>query len=59
MVVDRDELTIFVDREALPAVAQAMRDDPDLRFESRLGVTGCTGPATPDGNFTRSTSCGP
>ena len=40
VVVDRDELTIFVDREALPAVAQAMRDDPDLRFESCLGVTG-------------------
>ena len=40
VVVDRDELTVFVAREHLPAVAQVLRDDPALRFEMCLGVSG-------------------
>jgi NADH-quinone oxidoreductase subunit C len=40
VVVDRDELTLFVRREHLPAVAQLLRDDQDLRFELSLGVSG-------------------
>jgi len=40
VVVDRDELSFEVNRESLPAVAQALRDDPDLRFETCLGVSG-------------------
>ncbi|MDQ1249646.1 MAG: NADH-quinone oxidoreductase subunit [Actinomycetota bacterium] len=45
VVVDRDELTFFVEREALPAFAQALRDDPALRFETCLGVSGVHWPA--------------
>ena len=40
VVVHRDELTLEVTREALPEVAQALRDDPGLRFELCLGVSG-------------------
>ena len=40
VVVFRDELTLEVRREHLPAVAQALRDDPGLRFELCLGVCG-------------------
>ena len=40
VVVYRDELTLEVRREQLPAVAQALRDDPVLRFELSLGVSG-------------------
>ena len=40
MVVDRGEMTLFVAREHLLAVARALRDDPDLRFELCLGVSG-------------------
>jgi NADH-quinone oxidoreductase subunit C len=40
VVVFRDELTLHVRREHLPAVAQALRDDPALRFELCLGVSG-------------------
>ncbi|ROR72314.1 NADH-quinone oxidoreductase subunit C [Bogoriella caseilytica] len=40
VVVDRGELTIFVDRERLPFVARSLRDDQDLRFELCLGVSG-------------------
>lgn len=40
VVVDRGELTLFVKREALPAVARALRDDPALRFEQCMGVSG-------------------
>jgi NADH-quinone oxidoreductase subunit C len=40
VVVFRDELTLEVRREELPAVAQALRDDPGLRFELCLGVSG-------------------
>ena len=40
VVVDRGELTLFVRREHLPAVARAMRDVPELRFEMCLSVSG-------------------
>nr|WP_091790196.1 NADH-quinone oxidoreductase subunit C [Pedococcus dokdonensis] len=40
VVVDRGELTMFVRREHLPAVARALRDDPALRFEICTGVSG-------------------
>lgn len=40
VVVDRDELTFEVNRESLPLVARALRDDPTLRFETCLGVSG-------------------
>jgi NADH-quinone oxidoreductase subunit C len=40
VVVDRGELTLFVRREHLPAVARALRDDPSLRFEICTGVSG-------------------
>ncbi|WP_238384549.1 NADH-quinone oxidoreductase subunit C [Segeticoccus rhizosphaerae] len=40
VVVDRGELTLHVAREALPAVARALRDDPALRFEVCTGVSG-------------------
>jgi len=40
IVVDRDELTVHVRRELLPQVAQRLRDEPELRFEMCLGVSG-------------------
>ncbi|MGH3678489.1 MAG: NADH-quinone oxidoreductase subunit C [Mycobacterium sp.] len=40
VVVYRDQLTLDVRREHLSAVAQALRDDPGLRFELCLGVSG-------------------
>jgi len=40
VVVYRDELTLEVCREQLPAVARVLRDDPALRFELCLGVSG-------------------
>jgi NADH-quinone oxidoreductase subunit C len=40
VVVDRGELTLYVRREHLPAVARAMRDVPELRFEMCSGVSG-------------------
>jgi NADH-quinone oxidoreductase subunit C len=45
VVVDHGELTLFVKREHLVAVAKALRDDPDLRFELSLGVNGVHYPA--------------
>lgn len=39
-VVYRGELTLEVRRERLQAVAQALRDEPGLRFELCLGVSG-------------------
>ena len=39
-VVSHDELTLFVRREHLPAVARALRDEPRLRFEMCLSVSG-------------------
>jgi len=40
VVVYRDELTLHVNRELLPQVAQHLRDEPHLRFELCLGVNG-------------------
>jgi NADH-quinone oxidoreductase subunit C len=40
VVVFRDELTLEVHREHLAPVMQALRDDPALRFELCLGVSG-------------------
>ncbi|MHA3948522.1 NADH-quinone oxidoreductase subunit C [Cellulomonas bogoriensis] len=40
VVVDRGELTLYVRREQLLTVCQALRDDQDLRFELGLGVSG-------------------
>ena len=40
VVVDRGELTIYVDREHLVEVCQFLRDDQDLRFEMSMGVSG-------------------
>jgi NADH-quinone oxidoreductase subunit C len=40
VVVDRGELTIHVRRETLLEVARSLRDDPALRFEMCLGVSG-------------------
>ena len=38
VVVHRGEITFFVRREDLPAVARMLRDDEDLRFEFCAGV---------------------
>ena len=40
VVVDRDELTIFISREHILQVCRFLRDDQDLRFELCLGVSG-------------------
>ena len=40
VVVYRDELTLEVHRDQLVVVAQALRNDPALRFELCLGVSG-------------------
>ncbi len=40
VVVDRGELTLNISRAHLVEVAQALRDDQDLRFELSLGVSG-------------------
>ena len=40
VVVDRGEITFFVRREHLRVVAQVMRDEPALRFEMCMGVSG-------------------
>ena len=40
VVVDRGEVTFFVRREHLVAVARALRDEPELRFEICTGVSG-------------------
>jgi len=40
IVVDRDELTLHVDREHLIGVATALRDNPNLRFELCSSVSG-------------------
>ncbi len=39
VVVDRDQLVIFVPRGAVLTVAKYLRDDRDLRFEMCLGVS--------------------
>jgi NADH-quinone oxidoreductase subunit C len=48
VVVFRDELTLEVRREHLVAVMQALRDDPTLRFELCLGVSGVHYPSDTD-----------
>jgi NADH-quinone oxidoreductase subunit C len=45
VVVYRDQLTLEVSRGQLPAVARALRDDADLRFELCCGVSGVHYPA--------------
>lgn len=40
VVVDRGELTIFIDREHLATVVRVLRDEPSLRFEWCSGVSG-------------------
>ena len=40
VVVDRDEITFHVHRDHLVGVMQALRDDPALRFEMCMGVSG-------------------
>ena len=40
VVVDRDELTLYVRPSELVAVAKTLRDEPGLRFELCLGVSG-------------------
>jgi len=45
VVVDRGELTFVVRREHLLAIVQVLRDDPRLRFEMCLGVSGVHFPA--------------
>jgi NADH-quinone oxidoreductase subunit C len=40
VVVDRGELTFYVRRVHLPAVARTLRDNPALRFELCTGVSG-------------------
>jgi NADH-quinone oxidoreductase subunit C len=45
VVVDRGELTFVVRREHLLGVVRVLRDDPRLRFEMCLGVSGVHYPA--------------
>jgi len=40
VVVDRGELTLYVVPAHLVAVSRVLRDDPDLRFELSMGVSG-------------------
>ena len=40
VVVERGEITFHVRREDLVEVARALRDDPGLRFEMCMGVSG-------------------
>ncbi|MDO5746228.1 MAG: NADH-quinone oxidoreductase subunit C [Actinomycetaceae bacterium] len=39
VVVDRDELTIYIARQHIVEVCKWMRDDQDLRFEMNFGVS--------------------
>ena len=45
VVVDRGEITFFVRRDHLLATAKLLRDDPALRFEMCMGVSGVHYPA--------------
>ena len=40
VVIDRDELTLYIHREHIAKVAQVMRDDPALRFELLSSLSG-------------------
>ena len=44
VVVDRGELTLYVDRAALPSLARTARDHPDLRFEVLASLSGADYP---------------
>jgi NADH-quinone oxidoreductase subunit C len=44
-VVDRDEITFYVRRDAILDTCRILRDDPDLRFELLSGVSGVHYPA--------------
>ena len=48
VVVFRDELTLEVRREHLIAIARSLRNDPALRFELCLGVSGVHYPSDTD-----------
>ena len=48
VVVYRDELTLHVRRELLPQVAGRLRDEPELRFEMCMGVSGAHYPHEAD-----------
>jgi len=45
VIVASGQLTLYVRRECLPAVASRLRDDPALSFEMCLGVSGVHYPA--------------
>ena len=45
VVVDQGELTLVIARDHIVEVCQHLRDDPDLRFELSLGVSGVHYPA--------------
>ena len=47
VVVDHDELTIFIQRDSILSVCRHLRDDQDLRFELCLGVDGVHYPNDP------------
>lgn len=57
VAVDHGEITFQVRREALPEVMRRLRDDPRLRFELCLGVSGVHYPETPAASCTPSTKC--
>jgi len=40
IVVDRDELTLYITKEHIRSVARTMRDDPALRFELLANLSG-------------------
>lgn len=40
VVVDRGEITFMVRRESLPKFVRVLRDEPTLRFETCMGVSG-------------------
>mgnify|MGYP000847554887 CR=1 FL=1 len=48
VVVEFGELTFHVRREALQGFVQTLRDHPDLRFETCLGVSGVNWPGDSD-----------
>ena len=51
VIVANGELTFYVRREQLPAVAARLRDDPTLAFEMCLGVSGVHYPAEHGGEL--------
>lgn len=45
VVIDRGQMTVWVRREHLPVVCQVLRDDPALRFEMCVSVSGVHWPS--------------